>query len=78
MKFAYRQTDQLCAPESESCYHKHRAEAFESVIECSRIVPVFGSKISLVSSSTAVDDYAQDDEAYTSHNFDAAENEFNY
>lgn len=42
------------------------------------MVPVFGSKISLVSSSTAVDDYAQYDEPYTSHNFDATENEFNY
>ena len=54
---------------------KDSAEALE-VGESTRVVPVLGAEVALITDTTTVDDDAEDDESQTSADLDGGQNEF--
>ncbi len=80
------ETDELGATESEGGGHEDGTEAFESVLERPRVVPVMSSDVAAVRSieimgrfdTSAVDDDAEDDEPDDSENLDHSQNEFDF
>src|SRR5579871_524951 len=63
LTFSSSQTDQFRPAEGEGCCDKDRADTFESVCKCARIMPGFHSEVSTLWSTATVNDDAEDDEA---------------
>jgi hypothetical protein len=58
-----RQPNILSPTEGESRHHQDGTDAFEAVVECTRIVPVCSTKVALVADGTCIDQGAKDAEA---------------
>jgi hypothetical protein len=76
LRFGRSQTDQFGSAVGEGSNDEDGAESGESVGKGTRTIPVPGANITLRTSTTTVNDDAQDNEAKASADLDAAEDEF--
>ena len=73
--------DELGSAESKCSIDENGAETLEAVFECTRIVPIVGTKVSAVDlgvDPSAIHDDGENDETDDGCDFDGTESEFDY